>query len=820
MRLNRRQFLASGPAVAGAAQPEPAAASNLVLWYRTPADKWTDALPVGNGRLGAMVFGGVGSDRLQMNEDTLWSGYPREWDNPDAKQHLPELRRLVIEKEDYVAADELCKKLQGPYNQSYLPLADLHLRFGERLPFTDYRRELNLDTAVARVTYRSGGALFTREVFSSAADQVLGVRLTCDKPGRLSLAVTLDSPVRSTAAALGGTGLRLTGKAPSHVDPNYFRSGDPVRYDDAEGKGMRFEVRLQASATGGRIRSDGSRLLIERATAVTLLVAASTGFRDNHSMPDKRAAAIASECGVRLAAAARRDYATLRSRHIADHQSLFRRVSLHLGDDNKSHMPTDERLKAVKEANDPHLLALYFQYGRYLLIASSRPGTQPANLQGIWNESVRPPWSSNYTANINVQMNYWPAETCNLPECHQPLFALIEGTARNGAETARVNYGAGGWVSHHNIDLWRQSAPVGNRGGGAPTWANWNMSAPWLCAHLWEHYLFSREVAFLRSTAYPLMKGAAAFCLDWLIEDNQGRLTTCPSVSTENVFIAPDGKAAQVSHGCTMDLALITEIFANCITAANILGVDREFREKLSAARARLLPYRVGRHGQLQEWSKDFDEKEPGHRHMSHMYGLYPGSDITPRRTPDIAKAARVSLERRLKAGGAYTGWSRAWAIGFWARLADAERAHESLIMLMLHSTGPNLFDTHPAGSGWIFQIDGNFGATAAIAEMLLQSHDDAVHFLPALPAAWPAGRVAGLRARRGLTIDLDWSNGRAVTATIRAAVAGNHALRAPAGQKIAAVRDRGQQVPLTPTLTGEVRVPLRSSGVFEVVFS
>jgi alpha-L-fucosidase 2 len=436
------------------------------------------------------------------------------------------------------------------------------------------------------------------------------------------------------------------------------------------------------------------------------------------------------------------------------------------------------------------LLALYFQYGRYLLISSSRPGSQPANLQGIWNDQIRPPWSSNWTANINVQMNYWPAETCNLSECHEPLFDLIEGLSVTGAQTARENYGASGWVSHHNVDLWRQSAPVGNYGAGDPTWANWQMSGPWLCAHLWEHYLFTGDRKFLERV-YPLMKGAAEFCLDWLIEDKNGKLTTCPSFSTENDFLAPDGKPAQTSAGCTMDLALIRELFSNCIAAAKMLGNDAEFLEEVQQKYGRMNGYQVGKHGQLQEWSKDFEESTPGQRHMSHMYPLYPGGEFTPRRLPEFWKASRVSLERRLAAGGAYTGWSRAWAINFWARLCDGEKAHESLCRLLDHSTGPNLFDTHPAGNGWIFQIDGNFGGTAAVAEMLLQSHEGEINFLPALPKAWPTGEVKGLRARGNATVDIAWKNGRATQAVLQ----GNNTyrLRAPQGQRISAVLVNGK---------------------------
>jgi alpha-L-fucosidase 2 len=779
MKSTRRQFIA---AVSGALALGAETSSDLKLWYRQSASVWTDALPVGNGRLGAMVFGGIERERIALNEDTLWSGSPKPWNNRDAKKVLPEVRRFVME-EKYHEADALCKKMQGPYNQSYLPLGNLILKF-DVSGATDYRRELDLDSAIASVAYRAGGAVFIREVFCSAKDRVIVVRLACDQPGRITFRAALDSPVRSQSSAAGDD-LRLTGKAPAHVDPNYFRTANPIVYDDEEGNGMRFECRVRVVREGGKPVDGG----VEGADAVTLFIAAATGYRGYDQMPDGPV-----DCRPVLDAVANKPYAQVRADHVTDHQGLFRRVSIDLGR-GRPELPTDERLKAFQaKPDDPALLTLYFQYGRYLLIASSRPGSQPANLQGIWNDQVRPPWSSNWTANINVQMNYWPAETCNLAECHEPLFDLIEGLSVTGAETAKANYGASGWVSHHNVDLWRQSAPVGNYGGGSPTWANWPMSGPWFCAHLWEHYLFTEDKKFLER-AYPVMKGAAEFCLDWLIEDGHGKLTTCPSFSTENDFLAPDGKRAETSAGCTMDIALIRELFANCIEASKILGVDAELRGELAQKRGRLPAYQIGRHGQLQEWSKDFDESTPGQRHMSHMYPLYPGSEFTPRKNPEFWRASRVSLERRLAAGGAYTGWSRAWAINFWARLCDGEKAHESLCRLLDHSTGPNLFDTHPAGNSWIFQIDGNFGGTAAVAEMLLQSHEGEINFLPALPKAWPMGEVKGLRARGGVTVDIAWKDGRATEAVLQGRE--THRLRAPQGQRVSGIAVNGKRRPL-----------------------
>jgi len=765
----------------------------FLLWFSEPASSWDDALPIGNGRLGAMVFCGYNNERLALNEDTLWSGGARDWNNPGAKEHLPVVRKLVLEEQKYHEADQECRKMQGPYNQSYEPLADLAVTFEHDEQVKAYRRSLDLDSGVVKVSYESNDIQYAREVFASAPAQLIVLRLTCSKPGSLNCQLQLASQLHSTAEALDTGEIVLRGKAPSESIPQYLRDKNPIRYDDTEGKGMRFATILRAKVEGGRVSAalDGA-LKVEGATSAIICLAAATGYRAYNMAPDLPIEAIVNTARKSLWSSTL-PYETLLQAHLDDHRRLFQRVTLNLDAPRPAaDVPTDRRVKEFPSNLDPSLAALYFHYGRYLLMGSSRPGTQPANLQGIWCGDLTPPWSSNWTANINVQMNYWPVETTNLSECHLPLFDMMQGLSVNGQKTAATNYGCSGWVSHHNIDLWRQSAPVGmGTEFASPTWANFCMSGPWLCQHLWEHYLFTNDEAFLQETAYPIMKGSAEFLTGWIIDDAHGKPTTCPSFSTENSFLAPDGKQAFTSAGCTLDLALIFELFSSCERASEILGVDRSFAAQLKSIREKLPPYQIGRYGQLQEWSVDFLESEPGQRHMSHLYPVYPGAQITPRSQPELAKAARKSLELRLAHGGAYTGWSRAWAIGLWARLGDGDAAWESIQKLIEHSTGINLFDSHPMPGGSIFQIDGNFGATAAIAEMLLQSHEDETAFLPALPKQWPAGSIQGLQTRTGLEVDLTWKDGSPVSAELRAKRTREQKLRAPSGFRITGVREK-----------------------------
>ncbi|CAN7365444.1 glycoside hydrolase family 95 protein [Paenibacillus sp. LjRoot153] len=785
------------------------------LIYHQAARNWNEALPLGNGRIGAMVFGGIETEHLQLNEDTLWSGEPRNWNNPGAKEKLLQVREHLSNGE-YTEATDASLHMMGPYNESYLPFGHLFLAFRHGQIAHNYERNLDIKNAVSRVVYQIGDVTYKREYFISHPDQALIIRLEVSNPGKLNFTAKLSSDLLHQTCWLDDQ-LIMQGLAPEHVVPSYYNLSDPIQYGDWDtSTAMRFEGRLSAVIDTGRMLVNQDGLHIDGATTVTLIFCSATSFCGFDKKPLRAREEIANEVSRNLDLVKQYNFNVLYHRHVEDHRSLFDRVSLDIGGEKyDADLPTDLRIEK-NGARDAGLIELLFQYGRYLLIASSRRGTQPANLQGIWNAEIRPPWSSNWTLNINTQMNYWHAETTNLSECHTPLFGFIRDLSVNGAETSKVNYGTEGWTAHHNADIWRQSAPVGDFGqDGKPVWALWPMGGAWLCQHLWEHFEFNQDRGFLREVAYPLMKGAAEFCLSWSFLNSDGYLVTAPSTSPEHRFIAPNGELADVSVGATMDISIMWDLFTNCIAAIDVLEIDDDFRQSLVAAQSRLLPMQIGKQGRLQEWSHDFNDEDTNHRHVSHLFGVYPGKQLTAAKNQLFFNAAERSLEIR---GDEGTGWSLAWKVCLWARFANGNRALKLMSNLLklvkdeslnYHKGGvyANLLDAHPP-----FQIDGNFGITTGIAELLLQSHEGYIHLLPALPDAWPNGSARGLRARGGFEVSFQWAECRLQSIEIISHCGGECIVVTGGLEKVLEINEK---IPFIRIEHGKIRFNTVSGGIY-----